>query len=170
MGDGHHTKRLSLDTNVLLNLAAGYSFAVDFRKEFQRRHYALLVVPAVLMELNHLSTKGNDTQRERASKALDSLLEWEITPAILTDIEKEYRKNFMAYVEARKILPRNEINDARILADSGIARLPVLVTSDKGLLNTDQVALSLAFEDAGLCAVTPAHPEKLYKALSKGLS
>lgn len=170
MVDGLHSKRLSLDTNVLLDLAAGYRFAVDFKKEFQRRNYALQVVPGVMAELSALAFKGNDDQRDRASVALDNLLGWGITPVVLTDVEKTYRKNFIAYVEARKILPRNEINDARILADSGIAQLPMLVTSDKGLLNADQVALSLAFEDAGLCAVTPAHPEKLYKALSKGQS
>ena len=51
MADGLHSKRLSLDTNVLLDLAAGHQFAVDFKEEFQRRKYALQVVPGVMAEV-----------------------------------------------------------------------------------------------------------------------
>lgn len=161
MADGLHRKRLSLDTNVLLDLAAGYRFAVDFKEEFQRRKYALQVVPGVMAELNALERKGHDEQRDRASMALDNLLGWDITPVILTDVEKTWRKNFMSIVAERRILPAKEVNDARILADTGIAQVPLLVTSDGGILNADPFALSLAFEDAGLCVVRPAHPAKL---------
>lgn len=163
MADGLHSKRLSLDTNVLLNLAAGYQFAVDFKEEFQRRKYALQVVPGAMAELIALADKGNDEQRDRAAVALDSLLGWDITPIILTDVEKTYRKNFMSLVEERQILPAKEVNDARILADTGIAQIPLLVTSDPHILDADPFALSLAFEDAGLCVVRPAHPARLAK-------
>ena len=167
MADGLHSKRLSLDTNVLLNLAAGYQFAVDFKEEFQRRKYALQVVPGVMAELSALALKGNDEQRNRASIALDHLLGWDITPIILTDVEKTYRKNFMSIVAERRILPANEVNDARILADTGIAQVPLLVTSDTHILDADPLALSLAFEDAGLCAVKAAHPSRLAKLYKK---
>jgi hypothetical protein len=163
MAEGPQSRRLSLDTNVLLNLAAEYQFAVDFKEEFQRRKYALQVVPGVMAELNALALRGNDEQRGRAAIALDNLLRWGITPIILTDVEMTYRKNFMSIVEERRILPSKEVNDARILADTGIAQVPLLVTSDRGILDADQIALSLAFEDAGLCVVKPAHPARLAK-------
>lgn len=167
MADGLHSKRLSLDTNVLLDLAAGHRFAVDFKEEFQRRKYALQVVPGVMAELSALALKGNDEQRDRASVTLDHLLGWGITPIILTEAEKTYRKNFMSIVEERRILPAKEVNDARILADTGIAQIPILVTSDGGILDADPFALSLAFEDAGLCVVRPAHPAKLARLYKK---
>lgn len=167
MADGHHSKRLSLDTNVLLNLAAGYQFAVDFKEEFQRRTYALQVVPGVMAELSALALKGDDEQKSRASIALDHLLGWDITPIILTDVEKTYRKNFMSIVAERRILPAQEVNDARILADTGIAQVPLLVTSDSHILDADSIALSLAFEDAGLCVVKAAHPARLAKLYKK---
>ena len=118
MADGLHSKRLSLDTNVLLNFAAGYQFAFDFKEEFQRRKYALQVVPGVMAELSALALKGGDEQRNRASIALDNLFAWDITPIILTDVEKTDRKNFMSIVAERRILPAKEVNDARILADT----------------------------------------------------
>ena len=71
----------------------------------------------------------------------------------------------MGFVKDRRILPAGEVNDARILADTAIAHIPMIVTSDKGLLEADQIALSLAFEDAGLPVVHPVHPAKLTRAL-----
>ena len=81
MADGLHSKRLALDTNILLDLAAGYEFALRFRAEFQARNYALLF------------------------------------------------------------------------------------TSDAGILEADQIALALAFGDAGLPIAHPVHPAKLTRAL-----
>lgn len=167
MADGLHSKRLSLDTNVLLDLAAGYQSAVAFKEEFQRLKYELRVVPGVLAELHALALKGNDEQRDRASIALDSLLGWGITPITLPPVEETYRKNFMSIVEERGILPAKEVNDARILAETGIAQVPMLVTSDGGILDADQFALSRAFKDAGLSVVSPAHPAGLAKAVKK---
>jgi predicted nucleic acid-binding protein len=165
MADGLHSKRLALDTNVLLDLAAGHEFALRFKREFQAREIALYCPPGVAAELDHLSVHGTAAQRERSGIALDRLIEWGITPIVLTDVQKRSRKNFMSFVEDRKILPEGEVNDARILADTAIAEIPMLVTSDAGILEADQVALSLAFEDASLRVVHPVHPAKLTRAL-----
>ena len=165
MPDGLHSKRLGLDTNVLLDIAAGYEFALHFKTAFQSRKFALYYAPGVAAELLHLSANGNEEQRERSATALDHLVRWRITPIVLTDAEKRYRKNFMGFVEDRQILPKGEVNDARILADTAIAQIPMLVTSDRGILDADQIALSLAFEDAGLPVVHPVHPARLTRSL-----
>ena len=164
MADGH-SKSLALDTNVLFDLALGLRVAHSFKDAFQARGYALKVPPTVMAEIAKLSVDGDDRQRELAVSTLKSLKEWKITPIILSDVENEYRKNFMSFVEERSILPSGEINDSRILAETSIGGVQVLVTSDKGILQADQAALSLAFDDAGLAVVTPAHPARLHKAL-----
>jgi len=46
-----------------------------------------------------------------------------------------------------------------------VAEIPLLVTSDKHLLNIDEDALLLAFNDADLSPVHPSHPRRLLKAL-----
>lgn len=167
MADGLHSKRLSLDTNVLLDIAARRDFAVGFKDAFQARGYGLYFAPTVAAELNNLSEKGDDQERDRAGKALDSLILWDIAPMILTDVEKKYRANFMTFVEDRSILPAGERNDARILAETAIAQIPMLITSDRGILEADGVALAMAFEDAGLHQVRFASPRALWKSYGR---
>jgi len=69
------------------------------------------------------------------------------------------------FVDHRGILPTGEINDARILADTAIAEIPMLVTIDNDILQAGQIALSLPFEDAGLPLVHPFHPARLTRSL-----
>lgn len=54
-----------------------------------------------------------------------------------------------------------EFHDAVLLGETALAGIPLLVTSDKHLLNADAEALALAFQDA---PVQSAHP----KALARG--
>ena len=44
-------RKLSLDTNVLFDLAEGRDFAHDFREGYQRKGYALSIPPTVVAEL-----------------------------------------------------------------------------------------------------------------------
>jgi len=59
-------KQLSLDTNVLLDLAEPRNFAHEFREEFQKRGYALMLSPTVLLELEYLLTFGNPSEQKLA--------------------------------------------------------------------------------------------------------
>src|SRR5258708_181748 len=148
MADSLHNKRLSLDTNVLLDIAAKCDFAVGFKNTLQAMGYSLHCTPAVLAELNFFAKSESAKKRDLATEALGSLVLWDISPIALTDVQKSYRKNFMSIVEERSILPRGEFNDARILADTAISEIPVLVTSDTALLEADSKALGMAFNDA----------------------
>lgn len=96
MADGLQSKRLALGTNVLLDIAAGYEFALGFKRTFQARKFALDYPPGVAAELHHLSVSGSAEQQDRAGAALDHLILWGITPVILTDVQRGCRKNFMA--------------------------------------------------------------------------
>ena len=55
-------KSLALDTNLLLDLAGEQDFAHDFKEEFSRRGYALLV-PTVIAELATLTTSRRPSNR-----------------------------------------------------------------------------------------------------------
>jgi hypothetical protein len=63
------------------------------------------------------------------------------------------------------LIPETEQNDGKILAQTSLAKIPLLVTSDKHLLDVDEYALLLAFNDADLLPVHPSHPKRLLKAL-----
>lgn len=165
MAEGQHSKHLSLDTNVLMDMAEGAAFAVGFREVFQSLGYTLYVVEGVLVELGYLSKNGSEIQQERASTAIDKLREWKITPCLLSDLEKSYRRNFVIFAEHRKLLPPAEKNDVVILADTAIAHIPVLVTTDGTLINVDQYSLMLACGDAGLAVVQVASAAGLWNAM-----
>ena len=67
--------------------------------------------------------------------------------------------------EALRLIPETEQNDGKILAQTSLAQIPLLATSDKHLLDIDEDALLLAFQEADLWSVHPVHPQRLLKAL-----
>lgn len=158
-------RQLSLDTNVLLDLAAEQDFAHEFREEFQRRGYALLLAPTVLAELEYLLTFGTPVEQELAEKASGQIEAWQLTAFDLPEVRLAIAEQFSRRLLRQGLLPPEEFNDGLILAESSLAGIPVLVTSDAHLLNMDEEALLLAFNEADLLPVHPAHPKRLLKAL-----
>jgi predicted nucleic acid-binding protein len=159
-------KPLALDTNLLLDLAAGANFAHEFREVFRNRGYGFLAPPTVLAELHELSVRGvGMRKRELARIALANILGWDIRPLRLSDIEAALAERLGSRFLELKLLPESEGNDALILAEAALARVPLLVTSDKHLLEMDEDALALAFSDADLPVAHPAHPKALLRAM-----
>src|SRR6266699_742585 len=70
-------KELSLDTNIVLDLADEKDFAHEFRELFRSRHYTLLLPPTALHELSTIEFEG-ETERERklARTGLTQLRTW----------------------------------------------------------------------------------------------
>ena len=158
-------KRLALDTNVLFDLADGREIAHDFREVFQGNGYALVIAPTVVGELDFLENHGDAKQRLFAARSLDSLSRWGVDPFAIDSVREAIAQRFAAQLIQRRLLPDGEINDGLILAESSLAGIPLLVTSDKHLLDIDETALRLAFNDADLLPVSPVHPRRLLRAL-----
>ena len=162
---GSLRKQLGLDTNLLLDLAEGKEFAEEFREEFQARGYELLIAPTVAGELNALSTYGGKPQRSLANDALCRLREWGFYPYSLSDTNLMIAERFSARLSELELIPQEEENDGRILAETSLATIPLLVTSDKHLLNIEEEALLLAFNEAEMMPVHAVHPKRILKAL-----
>lgn len=158
-------QRLALDTNVLFDRAKDERFAVDFCEGFTRKKFSLEVPETVISELSFFRVNGADDEQELAEVALNSLLGWGMTPVLLTDIEKAYKKNFIAIAQEMTILPPKELNDLHILAETSIAGIPALVTSDGPLLGTNPFDLQQAFSNAGLDFVSVVHPARMMDRL-----
>jgi len=139
-------KRLGLDTNVLIDRGLEKPFAVEFIDVFQKRGYSLEVPPTVIMELGYLKVNGEDRQKEGADKALQWMRAWGLSPVVLKDVEQSYKTNFITLAQEAGLLPPKEINDLHILAETAIAGIHGLVTSDTALLYIDQKGLNLTFE------------------------
>ena len=159
-------KHLSLDANVVFDLAEGKEFAHDFREIFQSKGYALVLPPTAAHELHRIFTHGDSVaERELARKALTRLLQWGIRPFDLDSTAEAICEQFVRGLLRQRLLPEDEFNDGLILAETSLAKIPLLVTSDKHLLHIDENSLLLAFNEADLAPVRPVHPKNLLRAL-----
>jgi predicted nucleic acid-binding protein len=158
-------KSLALDTNLLLDLAAAEDFAHEFKEAFASRGYTLFVPPTVVAELAFLAELPAQPQRKLAGIALNKLRAWHCEPFALSATDLSISGRFAARLIEQSLIPETEQNDGKILAQTSLAKIPLLVTSDKHLLHVDEDALLLAFNDADLLPVHPAHPKRLLKAL-----
>lgn len=158
-------KQLALDANLLLDLAEEQDFAHDFREEFQSRGYEFLLPPTAAIELNILSLQGGEPQRSLALRALQELRAWKCLPFSLSDTSLAIAEQFRWRLSELQLIPDEEWGDGLILAETSLAHIPMLVTSDKHLLEIDEDALTLAFNAADLSPVHPVHPRRLLKAL-----
>ncbi len=161
-------KSLALDTNLLLDLAEGNDFAHEFKEEFSRRDYSLFVPPTVVAELAFFASLQNAPQHEIARVALEKMGIWKCQPFALSSTQLAISAisiRFATRLMDTALIPETEQNDGKILAQTSLARIPLLVTSDKHLLDIDEDTLLLAFNESDLVPVHPAHPKKLLRAL-----
>ena len=158
-------KSLALDTNLLLDLAGEEDFAHAFKEEFSRRDYSLFVPPTVVAELAFFAALKDAPQQEIAATALQKIGVWKCQPFTLSSTQLAIALRFAERLMDASLIPETEQNDGKILAQTSLAGIPLLVTSDKHLLNIDEDALLLAFNEADLAPVHPAHPRRLLRAL-----
>src|SRR5437762_1778480 len=130
-------KALALDTNLLLDLAAGEDFAHDFREAFIARGYALIASPRVLTELANLVVMETGPKQERAMYAARQLIAWQIQSADLSHTNKQIAWRFSQRLLRIGLLPAGEVGDGVILGESALLGLPLVVTNDKHLLGID---------------------------------
>ena len=83
----------------------------------------------------------------------------------VSDTDLAIADRFSARLSALKLIPEEEQNDGRILGETSLASIPLLVTSDKHLLDIEEEMLLLAFNEADMLPVHPVHPKRLLKAL-----
>jgi predicted nucleic acid-binding protein len=159
-------KSLALDTNLLLDLTGKKDFAHEFKEEFSNRGYSLLVPPTVVAELAFFASLENAPQHELANVALEKIHHWKCQPFTLSSTELAISIRFAARLIDASLLPETEQNDGKILAQTSLAKIPLLVTSDRHLLDVDEDSLLLAFNDADLFPVHASHPRRLLKAIS----
>jgi predicted nucleic acid-binding protein len=158
-------KSLALDTNLLLDLAGEKDFAHEFREEFSRRNYSLFVPPTVVAELAFFASLQDAPQHEIARVALEKIGVWKCQPFTLSFTQLAIALRFATRLMDSTLIPETEQNDGKILAQASLAGIPLLVTSDKHLLDIDGDALLLAFNEADLAPVHSVHPKNLLRAL-----
>jgi hypothetical protein len=92
-------------------------------------------------------------------------MRWSIRPFDLDSAAEAICQQFVRRLIHQRLIPEDEFNDGLILAEPSFEQVPLLVTSDKHLLDIDEDTLLLAFNEAGLAPVHPVHPKRLLRAL-----
>jgi hypothetical protein len=159
-------KLLSLDANLVFDLAREKDFAHEFRETFQKKGYGLVLAPAAVYELHIIRTDSQTAaEREWARIGLVNLKGWGIQPFDLDSVSEAIAEQFAYRLLHQGLVPEDELDDGLILAQTSLAEIAMLITSDKHLLDMDEDALLLAFYDADLLPVHPVHPKRLLRAL-----
>jgi len=159
-------KQFSLDANLAFDMAGEKDFAHEFREVFQSKGYRLVMAPTAVHELHTIYRYGETVDHQRLARiALLNLKRWNILPFDLDSVAEAIAQQFAQRLVRRRLIPDDELNDGLILAETSVAGIPLLVTSDKHLLDIDEDALLLAFNEADLLPVRPVHPKRLLRAL-----
>jgi hypothetical protein len=123
------------------------------------------VPPTVVTELDFFTGLKSSPQQDLARIALERMRHWQCQPFLLTSTRITIALKFANRLIDASLIPDTERNDGKIPAQSSLAAIPLLVTSDKHLLDIDEDQLLLTFNEADLFPVRPSHPRRLLKAL-----
>lgn len=91
--------------------------------------------------------------------------QWGVLPFDLDSAAEAVCERFVRSLIQQRLIPEDEFNDGLILAETSLEQIPLLVTSDRHLLDMDDDALLLAFNEADLSPVHSVHPKRLLRAL-----
>ena len=160
-------RQFALDANLLFDLAAQVDAAHDFRETFLAKGYALRLAPTAAQELINYHLHGPAGKRALATTALLNMHEWRITPFDLGGVGHDLAAIFAHRLIERGLLPPEEWNDGLILAETALAEIPILVTSDKHLLDMDDTVLRMELANADLFPVIPCLPKALLRAVRR---
>ena len=159
-------KLLALDPNLLFDLAAEKDFAHAFREVYQERGYSLVVPPTVIQELTYYALVKQCAETPLALKALQQMRAWGLTPFDLKSVGHGITEQFSEKLMRLGLLPEGEFNDGLILAETALAGIPALATSDADLLDIEEIPLRVQFEAADLLPGQICHPKLLLKAMT----
>jgi hypothetical protein len=119
----------------------------------------------VAHELLYAADTKSDPDAVLARSALRQLLDWQIFPVGLSSLDVGIAEAFSRNLIYAGLLPPEEFNDGLIVAETSLAGIPVLVTSDHHLLDIPEDKLLLCLNDADLSPVRIAHPKGVIRAI-----
>jgi len=146
---------VAVDTNILLDLVLPRELvhdAIDLMRKRVEGGVVFGVFPTVLQELQNIKLHGDEPdERERAARALASLLGWGMLPVNYLPVGHGIAEQIANKIRAQDLLPEEERNDSLIVAESALADCAMLLTSDKHMteIDADQLRLLLKSHSVG---------------------
>lgn len=159
--------RLAADTNVLLDLADRDEDVLDAVALIDRRLPASewFVTTSVLDELAFLADSGNSASlRQSARRAFQDLQsKSRFRPLLELPFPFEHIEQVADEFRRLRLLPAEEVHDARVLAEASFLGCAMLLTSDEHLRGVDHEGLTLALRPFDLLPPVIATPRELVR-------
>ena len=154
-------KRCALDVNVLLDLAEQKQFALDFLGVIREKYCPLFVSPTAFIELQFLAESGGPVPGKFAGIAIDSFLKWGVYLFDIEPVKHGFAKIFAERLVQKGVLPADEYNDGLILGETACYEIPVLVTSDRHLLDISRPHLMAELKASDFFPTAVFSPQKI---------
>jgi predicted nucleic acid-binding protein len=156
----------AVDTNFLLDLAAGGDAALDALATIRRRvrNPVFLVPPTVIDELAWAAQNRTGKPRDMAVTALQKLKrEWGFSPVDLIPVGHGIVEVAAELLITAGLLPAEERNDSLILAEAALLNCTVLLSSDRHLTGIDSKALTAVLKSKDLEPILVKAPAELVR-------
>ena len=159
--------RLAVDTNVLLDIAAGVNDVLDAADVIAERlpEAEQLVTPSVLDELAYLADSGLTQEVRQSARQAIQLLRGKdrFRPILELPFAPENAEKLAVEFRRRKLLPDEEVHDSLILAETVLLDCHILLTSDEHLRSLDHQQLTWLLNQRDLTAPVIATPREIVR-------
>jgi predicted nucleic acid-binding protein len=158
---------IAVDTNVLIDLADGNEIVIDCFSTIRRKfpNAPIIIPPTVIGELADIATDG-DSESEKES-ALIALLnirsKWGFHPVNCVPVGHGIVEETARKIRAAGLIPDEEIHDSFIIAESALANVTLLLSSDGHLKDINQSALCEVLDGCDLGRLIIFSPAKIVK-------
>jgi rRNA-processing protein FCF1 len=136
---------IAVDTNVLIDLAEANEIVVDCFSTIRRKfpNAPIIIPPTVIGELADIASDGDsESEKESAFNALQKIRrEWGFNPINCVPVGHGIVEETARKIRAAGLIPDEEIHDSFIIAESALAHVTLLLSSDGHLKDIDQAAL-----------------------------
>jgi len=142
---------IAIDTNVLLDLAAGEELVIDCLATISKRisNSGIIVLPTVILELRKIVKSGGTTEKRFATKALVSMLDpWGFRPVNCIPAGRGIVEQIARKIRSKGLIPEEEIHDSFIVAEAALYGVTILISNDGHIKNIDQQMLKIELDSS----------------------
>lgn len=158
---------IAVDTNVLIDLAEGDEILVDCFSTIRRKfpNAPIIIPPTVIVELADIASDWETkSEKESALIALQSIRsKWGFHPMNCVPVGHGIVEEVARKIRAAGLIPDEEIHDSFVIAESALANVTLLLSSDGHMKNINQTGLRKVLEGCDVGNLILFSPAKIVK-------
>jgi rRNA-processing protein FCF1 len=158
---------IAVDTNVLIDLADGNEIVIDCFSTIRRKFpdAPIIIPPTVIGELADIATDGDsESEKESALNALRKIRgEWGFNPINCVPVGHGIVEETARKIRAAGLIPNEEIHDSFVIAESALANVTLLLSSDAHMKDINQPALGELLDRCDVGKLIIFSPAKIVK-------